>query len=154
MFVVVKKCGKLCYLWYMDIVKSVLTPLTFTVTDFWQVNSIKRKRFTQPNNPLPVEGTVAWFFLFKMISPKVHNWSSDSWSKAVLNKDSNLPRNSTSKVFPRYGPLRRILSCAMGHCGQFDCSLGPLGRIWLYTMGHCSVFGYALWATVRYEAVQ
>ncbi len=96
-----------------------------------------------------IKGTVAWDFLSKVISPKVPNWSSDSWSKAVSNIDSNSPRNSTSKVFPRYGPLQRILLYAMGHCGRFGCALWPLRRIWLYAMSYCGRFGYALWATGR-----
>ncbi len=62
--------------------------------------------------------------------------------------DSNSPRNSTSKVFPCYGPLRRISLSAMGHCGGFGYALwattadlvicyGPLRRIWLCAMGQC-----------------
>jgi hypothetical protein len=118
-------------------------------------------------------------FSSKVISPKVPNWSSDSWSKALLNKDSTLPRNSTSKVFSCYRPLRWILSCAMGHYGKFGCALyataadlficnGPLRLIWLCAIGHCAEwsptvkiyidfsarghsrgFGYALWAIAR-----
>ncbi len=91
-----------------------------------------------------VKGTVAWDFLSEVISPKVPNWSSDSWCKAVLNTDSNSPRYSTSKVFPRYG---RIFLCAMGHYGEFGCALWataadlviryvPPRRIWLCAMGH------------------
>jgi hypothetical protein len=125
------------------------------------------------------KGTVAWDFLSKVISPKVPNWSSDSRSKAVSNIDSNLPRYSTSKAFPRYGPLRRIFLCAMGHYGEFGCALwataadlviryGPLWRIWLCAMGYCAEwshtvkicidfcamghsagFDYALWAIAQ-----
>jgi hypothetical protein len=100
----------------------------------------------------PFKGTVAWDFLSKVISPKVPNWISDLWSKAVSNIDSNSPRNSTCKVFPRYGPLHQNFLCAMGHYGQFGCAqwaiaadlvkrYGPLRRIWLYAMGH-----YAEWS--------
>ncbi len=88
------------------------------------------------------------FFLSKVISPKEHNWSSDSRSKAVLNIDSNSPRNLTSRSFRamghcgeffyalwatmvnlvvRYGPLQRIWLCA-----------GPLRWIWLWAMGYCA----------------
>jgi hypothetical protein len=62
--------------------------------------------------------------------------------------DLNSPRNLASKVFPRYGPLRRILFSAMGQCGGFGYALwataadlvicyGPLRQIWLCAMGHC-----------------
>ncbi len=89
------------------------------------------------------------FFLSKVISPKVPNWSSDLWSKAVSNIDWNSPRNSTFKVFPRYGPLRRIFLCGIGHYGEFGCALWaivadlviryrPLQQIWLCTMVHCA----------------
>ncbi len=114
-----------------------------------------------------------------MVSPKVLNRSSDSWSKAVSNIDLNSTRNSTIKVFPRYGPLRRILVSAMGHCGGFGYALWataadlviryvPLRRIWLCAMGHCGEwsitikicidfcamghsagFGYPLWAVAK-----
>jgi hypothetical protein len=40
---------------------------------------------------LGLKETVAWDF-FLMISPKVPNRSSESWSKAVSNIDSNSPR--------------------------------------------------------------
>ncbi len=130
-----------------------------------------------------IKGTVAWDFLSKVISPKVPNCSSDPWSKAVSNIDSNSPRNSTFKVFPRYGPLRRVFLCAMGHYGGFCCALwatvtdlvirnGPLRRIWLCAMGHCAEwrrtvkicidfcamghsagFGYALWAIAQGLAI-
>ncbi len=60
----------------------------------------------------------------------------------------------TFKVFLCFGPLRRILLCAMGHYGELVARCGPLWWIWLYAMGHCGGFGYALWATARNEAVQ
>ncbi len=96
-----------------------------------------------------IKGTVAWNFLSKVISPKVPNWSSDSLTKAVSNIDSNSQRYATSKVFPRYGPMRQIFLCAMGHYGEFDYALwatavdfviryGPLQRILLCAMGHCT----------------
>jgi hypothetical protein len=95
-----------------------------------------------------VKGTVAWDFLSKGISPKVPNRSSDSWSKVVSNIDLNSPRNPTSKVFPCYRPLLRILLSATGHCGGFGYALwatavylviryGLLRRICLCPMGHC-----------------
>jgi hypothetical protein len=120
-----------------------------------------------------------WDFLSKVIWQKVPNRSSDSWSKAALNIDSNSKRNLTFKVFQRYGPLWRILLSAVGHCGRFGYALwataadlviryGPLRRIWLCTMGHCGEwsstvkicidfsamghsagFGYALWAIAQ-----
>ncbi len=82
-----------------------------------------------------------------MISPKVPNWSPDSYTKAVSNIDSNSPRNSTTKVLT-----------PMGHCDRFGYALwatainlviryGPLRQISLYAMGHCDRFGNALWAT-------
>jgi hypothetical protein len=87
--------------------------------------------------------------LSKVISQRAPNWSSDSRSKAVLNIDSNSRRNSTSKVFPRYGPLQRIFLCAMGHYSEFGSALwataadlvmryGPLRQIWLRAMVYCS----------------
>ncbi len=87
-------------------------------------------------------------FFVQVISPKVPNRSSDSWSEAVSNIDSNSPWNSTCKVFPHYGPLRQILLSAMGHCGGFGYVLwataadlviryGPLRQICLCAMGHC-----------------
>jgi hypothetical protein len=95
-----------------------------------------------------LKDTVAWDFLSKVISQKVPNRSSDSWSKAVSNIDSNSLRNSTFTVFLRYGPLWRILLSAMGHYGRFGYALwanqadliicyGPLRRIWFCAMGHC-----------------
>ncbi len=57
----------------------------------------------------------------------------------------------SSKVFPRYEPLRRTLLCAMGHNGEFGCALWATADL---VMGHCGGFGYALWATARNEAVQ
>ncbi len=99
--------------------------------------------------------TVAYDFLSKMISPKVPNRSSDSWSKAVSNIDSISTRISTFKVFPRYGPLQRILVSPMSAtAADLAMRYGPLQQIWLYAMGHCGGFGYALWATARNEAVQ
>jgi hypothetical protein len=107
-----------------------------------------------------LKGTVAWDFLSKVISPKEPNWSSYLRSKAVSHIDLNSPKNLTSKVFPRYGPLRQIFFmrygplwqiwlCAMGDCGGFSSTLwataadlvlrcGPLRRIWLCAMGHCA----------------
>ncbi len=79
-----------------------------------------------------------------MISPKVPNWSSDSWSKSVSNIDSNSPRNSTSKIFPRFGPLRPILLCTMGHYGEFSSALWPLRQIWLCAMSHCIEWGHTV----------
>ncbi len=72
--------------------------------------------------------------------------------------DSNSPRYSTFWVLLRYGPLRQIWLCAMGHCSEFGDALwataanlmmryGPLLRIWLGAMGRCGGFGDALWAT-------
>jgi hypothetical protein len=101
---------------------------------------------------LHLKWTVAWDFLSKVISPKVPNWSPDSYTKSVLNIDSNSPRNSTSKVLTCNGPLQQIWLYAMGHCGKFSCALwataanlvtryGPLRRIWLRGMGHCTVWG-------------
>jgi hypothetical protein len=98
-------------------------------------------------------------FLSEVISPKVPNWSPDSYTTAFSNIDSNSPRNLTSKVLERSEALTHIWLCAMGHCDKFGCALwataanlviryGPLWWIWLYTMGHCGGFGYALWATV------
>jgi hypothetical protein len=110
-----------------------------------------------------------------MISPKVPNSSSDSWSKAVLNIDLNLPRKipflrsfhamghcgelcyavwaTAADLVIRYGPLPRIWLYAMGHCGRFGCALRPLHRMKLYSkisidfcaMGHSVWFGNALW---------
>jgi hypothetical protein len=37
--------------------------------------------------------------------------------KFLLNIDLNLQRNS-SKVLLRYGPLRRIFLCTIGHCAK------------------------------------
>ncbi len=101
------------------------------------------------------KGTVARKFLSKVVSPKVPNWSPDSWSKAVLNIDSNSARNSTSKVLLRYGPLQQVLLCTMGHYGKFVCALwvtaanlviryGPLQWIWLYAMGHCTEWDHTV----------
>jgi hypothetical protein len=88
--------------------------------------------------------------LFKVISPKVPNWSPDSYTIAFSKIDSNLPRNLTSKVLTRYGPLRKIWLCALGHYGKFGGALwataanlviryGPLRRIWLCAMGHYAI---------------
>jgi hypothetical protein len=44
----------------------------------------------------------------------------------------------------RYGPLRRIWSCAMGHCAE--CSRIVKKCSDFCDMGHSAGFGYALWA--------
>ncbi len=114
----------------------------------WTASKVLNKEGDRQNWRTNIKGTVAWDFLSEVISPKVPNWSSDSWSKAVSNIDWNLPRNSTSKV-----------SRAMGHCGEFFYVLwattvnlvvrygplvdlvlrnGPLRRIWLCAMRHCA----------------
>ncbi len=126
-----------------------------------------------------LKGTVAWDFLSKVISTKVPNWSSVSWSKAVSNVELNSPRNSTFNVFSPYGPLWQILLCAMGHYSEFGCAQwataadwakwhGPLQRIWFCAMDHCveisrtvkicidfcakgnsAGYGYELWAIAQ-----
>jgi hypothetical protein len=68
--------------------------------------------------------------------------------------DLDSPKKSTSKVFPCYGPLRRIFYALWVTTADFIVYYGPLRRIWFYAMGHCGGFGYALWATARNEAVQ
>ncbi len=136
--------------------------------DWWKKPEEKISRYC------PFKGTVVGDFFAKMISPKVLNWSPDSYTK-----DSNSPRNSTAKVLTRYGPLRQIWLCTVGYCGKFGCALwataanlviryGPLRRIWLCAMGHYAVwgrtlkicynfcamdhstgFGYVLWAVAK-----
>jgi hypothetical protein len=68
----------------------------------------------------------------------------------------------------RYGPLRCIWLCAMGHCGGFGHTLrttaadlvmryGPLRGMKPYSkicidfcaMGHSTGFGYLLWAIAK-----
>ncbi len=87
-------------------------------------------------------------FLSEVISPKVPNWSPDSYTKAFFNIDSNSPKNSPSKVLTRYGPLRQIWYALCAITANFVVPYGPLRKIWLYAMGHCGGFGYALY--VRY----
>jgi hypothetical protein len=92
--------------------------------------------------------------LTKVISPKVSNWSSDLRSQAVSNIDMNSPKNLTSKVFPRYGPLWQILLELWATTASLVVCYGPLLWIWLKAMGQCGRFGYALWAIAQNEAIQ
>jgi hypothetical protein len=85
----------------------------------------------------------------------------------------------SGKFGMRYGPLRQIWLCAMGHCGKFGYTLwataadlvmrygplrsrrsysknllrflryGPYRRIWLFAMGRGAGFGYPLWAVAK-----
>jgi hypothetical protein len=89
----------------------------------------------------------------EVISPKVPNWSPDSYTKAFSNLDSNSPRNSTSEVLTRYGPLLQMLF-AMSQYGKLVVGFGPLRQICSSAMGNCGGIDYALWATTRYEVVQ
>jgi hypothetical protein len=114
-----------------------------------------------------------------VISPKMANWPSYAWSKAVSNIDSNLPRYSTFYILPHYGPLQRLWWCALVHWGEFGDApwvtaanlvlcCRPLSWIWLFavghymeysrtvkicddlrTVGHSAEFSYGLWATVQ-----
>jgi hypothetical protein len=106
-----------------------------------------------------------WDFLSKVISPKVPTWPPDSWSKAVLNVDSNSPRYSTFKVLLCYGPMQQIWFCIVGPCSEFGAVLwataayffmcyGPLLQIWLCAVGHYGRFAYANIAAVWNETIQ
>ncbi len=75
---------------------------------------------------------------------------------------------TAANLVMRYGPLRQIWLCAMGHCGKFGYTLwataadlgmcyGPIRGMKSYSkicddfcaMGHSAGFGYALWAIAQ-----
>ncbi len=58
----------------------------------------------------------------------------------------------------RYGPLRRIWICAMGHCAEWSrtvkicidfCCMGHSEGFGLGAMGHSTGFGYLLWGVAK-----
>jgi hypothetical protein len=117
---------------------------------------------------LSLKGTVAWDFLSKVTSPKVSNWSSDSWTKQFriyiwIRWETRLLRSfcamghcgkffyalwaTTVNLIVRYGPLRRVWF------GGFGSTPWALRRIWLCAMGHYAEWSHTVKKSVLISAL-